>query len=117
MANLNPHHQPWLKNKEKTVKTKKVWKPKVKVSSLIAHTSFRVFFREDWYFDSGCSKHMTWQKSYLKDLKPYSNNNLTFGDGVKGRIKGIRKPVYHGLPSLENVLLVEGLTSNLINIS
>lgn len=82
-----------------------------------AHTSLRVSYREDQYFDSGCSKHMIWEKSYLEELKPQSNSYVTFGDGVKGRIKSIGKLVYHGLHSLENVLLVEGLATNLISIS
>lgn len=45
------------------------------------------------------------EKSYIEDLKPYSNDYFTFGDGVKGRIKGISKLEYPCLPSLENVLL------------
>lgn len=60
---------------------------------------------------------MTKEKSYLEELQPYSNNYVTFGDGAKARIKGICKLVYYGLPSLDNVLLVEGLTINLININ
>ncbi|MCH79943.1 gag-pol polyprotein [Trifolium medium] len=34
------------------------WKPKGEFA-LIAHTSLRASSSEDWYFDSGCSKHMT----------------------------------------------------------
>ena len=59
---------------------------------------------------------MTGEKSYLEELKPYSKSYVTFGDGVKGRIKSIGKLVYPGLPSLENVMLVEGMTTNLISI-
>lgn len=60
---------------------------------------------------------MTWEMLYLEELQPYSNSYVTFGDGAKGRIKGICKLVYSGLPSLDNVLLVECLTANLITIS
>ncbi|MCI75633.1 gag-pol polyprotein, partial [Trifolium medium] len=38
--------------------TKKEWKHKAEVC-LIAHTSLRASSREDWHFDSGCSRHMT----------------------------------------------------------
>lgn len=76
-----PHHQSWLKRKETTVKIKKVWKPKVEIISLIARTSLRVSSREDLYFNSRCSKHMTGEKSYLEKLKPYSIDYVTF---VKG---------------------------------
>ncbi|MCI37810.1 gag-pol polyprotein, partial [Trifolium medium] len=41
----------------------------------------------------------------------------TFGDGAKGEIKGIGNLTDHGLSKLENVLLVKGLTANLISIS
>ena len=60
---------------------------------------------------------MTGKRSYLEKIKPYSNDYVTFGQSVKGIIKVIRKLVYPGLPSLANVLLVEGLTANMINIS
>lgn len=50
---------------------------------------------------------MTGEKSYLEELKPYSNIYVNFGDGAKGRISGIGKMVYPGLPNIDNVLLVE----------
>ncbi|MCI44845.1 gag-pol polyprotein, partial [Trifolium medium] len=40
-----------------------------------------------------------------------------FGDGVKGKIKGIGKLASPGSLCLDDVLLVEGLTANLISIS
>lgn len=69
------------------------------------------------YFDSGCSKHMTVKKIYLEELKPYSNSYVNFGNEARGTIKGIYKLVSPSYPYLEDVLLVEGLTTNLINIS
>ncbi|WJX84056.1 hypothetical protein P8452_66666 [Trifolium repens] len=50
---------------------KKVWRPK-EDSKLKAHTCIRLSSYEDWYFDSGCSKHMTGDKKYLKELRPGS---------------------------------------------
>ncbi|KAK2359751.1 hypothetical protein QL285_085096 [Trifolium repens] len=88
-----------------------------KITCLIAHTSLRVSSKDDWYFDSGCSKHMTREKAYLKEVKNYSNSYVTFSDGAKGKIKGIGKLSGLELPNLDNVLLVEGLTVNLISIS
>jgi hypothetical protein len=95
---------------------KKVWRPK-EDSKLKAHTCIRLSSYEDWYFDSGCSKHMTGDKKYLKELRPCSKGSVTFGDGAKGRIKGIGKLRDPSLPYLDKVLLVEGLTTNLISIS
>ncbi|CAJ2661891.1 unnamed protein product [Trifolium pratense] len=84
--------------------------------SLIAHTSLRASSKEDWYFDSGCSKHMTGVEKYLMDIKSYATSFVTFGDGAKGEIKGIGRLIDNGLPKLENVLIVKGLTANLISI-
>jgi hypothetical protein len=95
---------------------KKVWRPK-EDSKLKAHTCIRLSSYEDWYFDSGCSKHMTGDRKYLKELRPCSKGSVTFGDGAKGRIKGIGKLRDPSLPYLDKVLLVEGLTTNLISIS
>jgi len=33
-----------------------------------------------WYFDSGCSRHMTVFKKYLVEIKPYRTSFVTFGD-------------------------------------
>ncbi|KAK2369225.1 gag-protease polyprotein [Trifolium repens] len=97
--------------------SKKVWKPKATKVAQIAHTSFRASSREDWYFDSGCSRHMTGVERFLTDIKSYTTSYVTFGDGAKGEIKGIGKLINSGLPKLENVLLVKGLKANLISIS
>ncbi|KAK2356433.1 hypothetical protein QL285_093765 [Trifolium repens] len=96
---------------------KKEWKPKGENVGLIAHTSLRASSREDWYFDSGCSRHMTDVEKYLINVKPYKSSFVTFGDGGKGEILGIGDLINHGLPNLENVLLVKGLTANLISMS
>ncbi|MCH84762.1 copia protein (gag-int-pol protein), partial [Trifolium medium] len=71
---------------------KKKWKPKNDDVALIAHASHRDSSSEDWYFDSGCSKHMT-------------------------GILGSGCLVNDELPKLDNVLLVRGLKVNLISIS
>lgn len=60
---------------------------------------------------------MTGEKIYLEELKTYSNSYINFDNGVRGRIKGICKLVSPGFPCLDVVLLVEGLTTNLISIS
>lgn len=57
---------------------------------------------------------MTGEKNYLKHVKPNSNSYVTFGDGARGKIVGKGKLDYPGLPSLTDVMLVEGLTANLI---
>ena len=68
---------------------KKEWKPINKVSSLMAHISLENSVKDEWYFDSGCSRHMTGINNLLSDLRPYSTNHVTFGDGTKCKIEGI----------------------------
>ncbi|XP_050895373.1 uncharacterized protein LOC127101991 [Lathyrus oleraceus] len=99
------------------IKTRKEWKPKIVVSILIAHTSLRASSREDWYFDIGYSRHVTGVKKYLVDIKSYSSSFVTFSDEAKGEIKGIGNIGCNCLPILDDVLLVKGLTTNLISIS
>ncbi|MCH84114.1 copia-type polyprotein, partial [Trifolium medium] len=96
--------------------SKRVWKPK-DGASLIAHTSLRVTSKDDWYFDSGYSKHMTGAGGILTKFTPRPTSYVTFGDGAKGAIKGKGKIVSNDLPKLDDVLLVNGLTANLISIS
>lgn len=63
-------------------------------TSLISHTSLRASAREDWYFDIGCSRHMTGVKTFLENIKSYSTAHVTFGDGDKGEIKEVRRLAY-----------------------
>ena len=39
-----------------------------------------------WYLDSGCSKHMTGDKSKFLSLEAYDGGTVTFGDNMKGEI-------------------------------
>src|SRR3954462_8099397 len=110
-----PDQAPSYKPKQIMPIQKQHWKPKS--MALIAHTSLRVSAKEDWYFDSGCSRHMTGLKNLLVDIKSHSTSYVTFGDGAKGEIKGVGKLDCSGVPNLEDVLLVKDLNANLISIS
>ncbi|MCH80969.1 gag-pol polyprotein [Trifolium medium] len=66
---------------------------------------------------SGCSKHMTGAGGILTKFTPQPTSYVTFGDGAKGEIKGKGKIVNNDFPKLDDVLLVNGLTTNLISIS
>ncbi|KAK2402633.1 gag-protease polyprotein [Trifolium repens] len=68
------HEQFWNRH------TRQVKNAQSKLTCLIAHTSLRVSSKDDWYFDNGCSKHMTGEKAYLQEIKNYSNSYVTFGD-------------------------------------
>jgi len=60
---------------------------------------------------------MTGVDKYLEDVRPYATNYVTFGDAAKGKIMGIGNLTKQGLPRLDDVLLVKGLTTNLNSIS
>jgi len=47
----------------------------------------------------------------------YNTCYVTFGDGAEGNVLGIGNIINNELPKLDNVLLVKGLTFNLISIS
>lgn len=58
-----------------------------------------------WYVDSGCSKHMTGDKSLFIDFTPLDNGVcVTFGYGVKSKIIGKGTISAPGIPKLENVV-------------
>lgn len=40
------------------------------------------------YIDSGCSRHLTGNKSYLSNFEPYDGQFVSFGGGVGGRVTG-----------------------------
>ena len=83
----------------------------------VAYNSLKAVSTNSWYFDSGCSKHMTGDKIFLKDYKTIDVGHVTFVDGVKVCVLGKRTLDFEGLPRLKNVLHVEGLAANLISIS
>nr|GEV43368.1 hypothetical protein [Tanacetum cinerariifolium] len=43
---------------------------------------------EEWIKDSGCSKHMTGNKSLFSTYKAYDEGNVGFGSNLKGKIIG-----------------------------
>nr|GMC63254.1 spindle assembly checkpoint component MAD1-like [Ipomoea batatas] len=62
-----------------------------------------------WYFDSGCSRHMTGNPNNLENIHYKSEGHVTFGDGEKGQIiasgtlnvQGQKKGAYQGVPKLD----------------
>ncbi|XP_062075335.1 uncharacterized protein LOC133779378 [Humulus lupulus] len=105
--------------------SKEVWRPKLTSSSqeekgvsvLVAHTSLFAFKDDQWYFDSGCSKHMTGNKQLLNNYKEGTEGMVTFGDGNKGAILGRGDLVLKNLPMVKDVLFVKGLKANFLSIS
>ena len=70
-----------------------------------------------WYLDSGCSRHMTGNKSQFRNLRPKEGGVVKFADGIKSRIVGIGNVSKDDFDQITDVMLVEGLTHNLLSIS
>jgi hypothetical protein len=99
-----------------TTENVKVWKKKVDDKCGLVLSAQRK--KNPWYIDSGCSKHMTGDKSKFLTLSDSKSGNVTFGNDAPGKIKG------KGIVSLSNgkrkaqdVLFVEGLKHNLLSVS
>ena len=70
-----------------------------------------------WYLDSGCSRHMTGDRSSFVTLAPSEKRYVTYGDNNKGKIIGEGSIGNTSNLILNDVLLVEGLEHNLLSIS
>lgn len=114
---VQPFSQPRFKIKDMSPQVKKVWKPKNEVRALIAQTSVGMSLKDDWFFDSGCSNHMTCENSFLEEVKSSPLGYVTFEDGRRGRIKAIVKIIMPGLLCLKDVPLVEDLSASLVSIN
>nr|GFC00286.1 ribonuclease H-like domain-containing protein [Tanacetum cinerariifolium] len=67
------------------------------------------------YWDSGCSRHMTSNISYLSDYEPFDGGYVSFGQrGCKITGKGTIKT---GKLEFENVYFVNDLKYNMFSVS
>ena len=80
-------------------------------------SAFKVMDTCLWYLDSGCSRHMTRDRSLFKVFEFKKDGNVIFSDGTKSQIKGKGAISLAGLLDIVNVLYVEGLRVNLLSIS
>ncbi|KAI5325015.1 hypothetical protein L3X38_034088 [Prunus dulcis] len=96
---------------------KSTWVAKGHTKCLVVLNAFVASNTNSWYFDSGCSKHMSGDKSVFSSLNPFDGGTVTFGGGHKSQVVGKGTVCIPGLPELKNVRCVEGLTSNLISVS
>jgi len=73
--------------------------------------------KQQWYLDSGCSKHMTGDKSKFLSISFKQEGHVTYGDYNKGRILGRGSIGDKDILVIHDVLYVEGLKHNLLSIS
>nr|GEX23718.1 hypothetical protein [Tanacetum cinerariifolium] len=67
------------------------------------------------YWDSGCSRHMTGNISYLSDYEPFNGGYVSFGQGGC-KIPG-KRTIKTGKLEFENVYFVKDLKYNLFSVS
>ncbi|GKA69584.1 putative ribonuclease H-like domain-containing protein [Tanacetum coccineum] len=107
-----------------------VWKPKTKVIDHVSkHNSASIILKKFDYgnpqqdlqekgvIDSGCSRHMTGNMSYLTDFEEINRGYVAFGGNPKGgKITG-RGTIKTGNLDFENVYFVKELKFNLFSVS
>ncbi|XP_070029674.1 uncharacterized protein [Nicotiana sylvestris] len=72
---------------------------------------------QQWFMDSGCSKHMTGNTTDFLSLKALQGGSVSFGNGKKGYILGDGKVGKSLTHSIENVYYVNGLKYSLLSVS
>ncbi|GKA84382.1 putative ribonuclease H-like domain-containing protein [Tanacetum coccineum] len=69
------------------------------------------------YVDSGCSKNMTVNMSYLSDFKEFDGGYVTFGGGAKGGKITAKGTLKTGKLDFKDVYFVKELQFNLFSVS
>lgn len=70
-----------------------------------------------WVVDSGCSHHMTGDKSEFFKLDKYDGGLGMFGDDTGAKICGIGSISFDGKHNTDDVYYVNGLRHNLLSVS
>jgi len=70
-----------------------------------------------WFVDSGCSRHMTGEKSNFLSLAATQGGSVAFRNGKSRTIIGVGKIGESPSNSIEDVYLVDGLKHNLLSVS
>jgi hypothetical protein len=104
-----------MSKKEKDVSH--VWVKKSDNLCLVTHTALKVLDTCLWYLDSACSRHMTGDKTLLKDIQMARGGRITFGDRSHAKVIGNGHIDIPGIEVSQKALYVEGLKANLLSIS
>ena len=75
------------------------------------------FKHQSWYLDSGFSRHMMGKRQMFQSLELKPGGVVGFRGDQKGKIIGYGIVGNNYLPSITNILLVDGLIHNLLSIS
>jgi len=75
------------------------------------HVALKVQNTSQWYFDSGCSRHITDDISFFIHLEDRKEGKVTFGGGSRSSILGRDSVEIPKFPKLDNVLYMKNLSS------
>jgi hypothetical protein len=99
-----------------TTENVKSWKKKVDDKCGLVLSAQKK--KNPWYIDSGCSKHMTRDRSKFLTLSDSKSGNVTFGNDAPGKVKGKRiVSLSNGKIKAQDVLYVEDLKHNFLSVS
>ncbi|CAL8162045.1 unnamed protein product [Prunus armeniaca] len=65
---------------------KSTWIARGHTKSLVVLNAFAASNINSWYFDSGCSKHMSGDKNVFSSLSPFDGGTVTFGGGHRSQV-------------------------------
>ncbi|GJY74634.1 putative ribonuclease H-like domain-containing protein [Tanacetum coccineum] len=91
-----------------------VWRPKQKV---LDHGNPQQDLKDKGVIDSGCSRHITGNKSYLIDYEEINGGFVAFGGNSKGGIITRKGKIRTGKLDFEAVYFVKELKFNLFSVS
>jgi hypothetical protein len=88
LAYLTPNNQKSVLVRKHRKTFKQVWVKKEDNLCLVSHTALNILDTCLWYLDSGCSKHMTGNKTLLKEVQMHKGGWITYGDGNQSKVIG-----------------------------
>src|SRR3954462_2836435 len=74
--------------------------------------------KTEWVMDSGCTNHMTGERSLLMEssLSPSSTKTITFADKGKSKVLGLGRVAISRDQQFQKVMVVESLGDNLMSV-
>ena len=94
-SNIESKH---VRSKSEKHVVKNVWIRKDTSKCNVAQYALRANSSYSWYLDSGCSRNMTGNKEFFKNLVLKDGGWVTFGDGTKKQVLGKGTICIPGLP-------------------
>ena len=95
-----------LNEKTKISNVKQIWVKKNELKCFVVHTALRSIESHSWYLDSGCSYHITGNKSLFTSFTEFDGGNVTFGDSNVAKVKDKGTICAPDIHNLEEVLYV-----------